>query len=223
MSNDNYSLQKPSGYMDRFALRKRLDMLNIFFQAFPEHSFDYVLDVGVTADINALSSNYFEKYFPNKHKILALSNQDASFLEDVYPGLTFKLGDACHLPFDNNSIDVIFSSAVIEHVGSLENQTKMLAECIRVAKKGVFITTPNRWYPLEIHTLLPLIHWLPKHIHRNILRMIGLAFYAQEENLNLLDRQSLSAICKQLDVPTFQIKSISALGFTSNFALIINK
>jgi hypothetical protein len=23
------------------------------------------------------------------------------------------------------------------------------------------VTTPNRWFPLEVHTLLPLVHWLP--------------------------------------------------------------
>ena len=26
----------------------------------------------------------------------------------------------------------------------------------------VFLTTPNRWFPIEVHTRLPLVHWLPK-------------------------------------------------------------
>ena len=26
---------------------------------------------------------------------------------------------------------------------------------------SVFVTTPNRWFPLEVHTLLPFVHWLP--------------------------------------------------------------
>ena len=25
----------------------------------------------------------------------------------------------------------------------------------------MFVTTPNRWFPLEVHTLLPFVHWLP--------------------------------------------------------------
>ena len=30
-----------------------------------------------------------------------------------------------------------------------------------------FITTPNRWFPVELHTCLPLVHWLPDAVsHR---------------------------------------------------------
>ena len=28
--------------------------------------------------------------------------------------------------------------------------------------KKKFITTPNRFYPIEFHTKLPLIHWIQK-------------------------------------------------------------
>ena len=26
----------------------------------------------------------------------------------------------------------------------------------------MFLTTPNRWFPIELHTRLPLVHWLPR-------------------------------------------------------------
>jgi hypothetical protein len=26
----------------------------------------------------------------------------------------------------------------------------------------VFLSTPNRWFPVETHTLLPFVHWLPR-------------------------------------------------------------
>lgn len=223
MSQENYSLQKPGRFIDNLALRKRLHMLQMFLHAFPEQACESVLDVGVTADIHALSSNYFEKYYPKKEKIIALSNQDATFLQDIYPGITFWRGDARELPFADNSIDVIFSSAVIEHVGSLTQQKKMLAECFRVAKQGVFITTPNRWHPVEIHTLLPLLHWLPKSLHRTLLKCLGLTFYSQEENLNLMDRKSLSTLCQELGIQNFSIRGLYTLGFTSNLVLVIKK
>ena len=56
-------------------------------------------------------------------------------------------------------------------------------------QKNSFITTPNRFYPIDFHTKIPVIHWLPKNIHRLILKTLGLHFYANEENLNLLDKK----------------------------------
>ena len=26
------------------------------------------------------------------------------------------------------------------------------------------MTTPNRWFPVEVHTRLPLVHWLPDRL-----------------------------------------------------------
>lgn len=222
MSYDNYSLQKPESLIDRLALKKRLNMLNLFLNHFPSNTFETVLDVGVTADQKALSSNYFEKYFPEPKKIIALSNQDGRFLETHYPGITFKQGNALSLPFENNSIDVVFSSAVIEHIGSYHHQMTMIQECIRVARQGIFITTPNRWHPIEVHTLLPLLHWLPKSLHRSILKKMRLPFYSKEENLNLLDKRTLKKIAEPLAVP-YQIHSISTLGIPSNLMLIMKK
>jgi len=43
----------------------------------------------------------------------------------------------------------------------------------RVCRRGVFLTTPNRWFPVEFHTVLPLVHWLPKPQFRALLRKLG--------------------------------------------------
>ena len=223
MADSNYSVLKPNSYIDRLTLKKRFKMFQIFTKTFPEHAFETVLDAGVTADQHAICSNYFEKYFPHKNKIIALSNQNAAFLEEKYPGLVFRYGDVRALPFNNESIDVVFSSAVIEHVGSRENQKKMIVECLRVAKKGVFLTTPNRWFPIETHTFLPCIHWFPKNIHRIILKMMGLKFHSLEENLNLLDSKTLNRLCKELNIKTYSLQKIRTFGWVSNLVLVIKK
>ena len=55
---------------------------------------------------------------------------------------------------------------MIEHVGGREEQRRFVAEALRVARRA-FVTTPNRWFPLEVHTRLPLVHWLPERLaHR---------------------------------------------------------
>src|SRR5262245_22332053 len=38
----------------------------------------------------------------------------------------------------------------------------------------VFIATPNRWFPIELHTQIPFWHWLPKPQGRRIFRAGGL-------------------------------------------------
>jgi hypothetical protein len=40
-------------------------------------------------------------------------------------------------------------------------QQAFVREALRVGRR-VFLTTPNRWFPIELHTRLPLVHWLPK-------------------------------------------------------------
>jgi hypothetical protein len=50
---------------------------------------------------------------------------------------------------------------VVEHVGDVERQRQFVSEALRVGRR-VFVTTPNRWFPIEVHTRLPLVHWLPK-------------------------------------------------------------
>ena len=41
-------------------------------------------------------------------------------------------------------------------------------ELCRVSKR-VFVTTPNRMFPLEVHTLLPFVHWLPSSARKRLI------------------------------------------------------
>jgi glycosyltransferase involved in cell wall biosynthesis len=70
-------------------------------------------------------------------------------------------GDARELPFPDKSFDYVVSNAVIEHVGGPAGARRMLSESRRVARHGAFHTTPDRWFPIETHTQIPLLHWLP--------------------------------------------------------------
>ena len=67
---------------------------------------------------------------------------------------------------------------------------------IKLSKKIVIISTPYRYHPLEFHTKITFIHWLPKNIHRMILKKFNLVFYSKEENLNLLSKSDLSSFIK---------------------------
>lgn len=151
-----------------------------------------VLDVGVTSNRRP-ESNFFERLYPYPAKITAVGLEDAYFLEKDHPGLTYVKADGLSLPFPDQSFDLVVSFAVIEHAGSRMQQKAFLQELCRVGR-SVYLTTPNRWFPVEFHTVVPLIHWLPPVWFRAILLRIGKRFYAQEENLNLLSAKELMAL-----------------------------
>lgn len=65
------------------------------------------------------------------------------------------------LPHPDASFDWVFCPEVIEYLALPDRQQELVAECWRVARKGVFLTTPNRRHPIEFNTGLPCIHWLP--------------------------------------------------------------
>jgi len=218
-----YTEAKDGSFADRSAYSARLKIYRALSEIIDLENLDSIIDVGVTANKTLALSNFFEKLYPMPEKITALSNEDASWMEDEYKGLKFKQGTALDMPFEDNAFELVFSSAVIEHVGSYQNQSRFIRECFRVSKKYVFITTPNRHYPIELHTLIPLIHWLPKNIHRRLLRLAGKDFFALEENLNLLTRGGLKRLCEENGIKRYNITTVNFFGLPSNLLLMIEK
>ena len=204
-----------------------LDARENFFKHFI-HFTEYndnqsLLDIGTTPSFDIEQNIILEKT-KNNRNITCLSDQDCSILEKKYPNIKdFIIGDGTNTNFKDMSFDIVHSNATLEHVGSYNNQIAFVKEALRISKNHVFIQTPNRFYPIDFHTNLPLIHWLPKKIHRKILRFIGLNFYSTEENLNLLSKSNLINICKKLDIKNFKIIKHKLLFMTSNLILVIKK
>ncbi|VUD40306.1 Ubiquinone biosynthesis O-methyltransferase [Thalassocella blandensis] len=176
-------------------------------------SSDKVLDVGVTPDISLPDSNFFEMFYPYPENLTAVSIEDVECLRSVFPRVTFKQVQPGPLPYLDKEFDILFCSAVLEHVGSRDNQRAFLAELARVSKR-MFITTPNRWHPIEFHTILPLIHWLPQGIHQTILKFLGYHFLSKTENLNLCGAGDLNGILPASGSYTIGFERF--IGFPSN-------
>jgi hypothetical protein len=223
------SRTKGGSFTDRAVERAREKMYRRLEALAPLDRVESILDVGVTADRELASSNFFENRYPHPERITALSNQDASWMETHYKGLSFVQSSALSMPFADNSFDLVYSNAVIEHVGNSENQKRFLSECARVSRRFVFLTTPNRYHPIEFHTVLPFIHYLPKNLHRAILNKLGMAFFAKEENLNLLSKRDLLEHAEKAWEPVvagggeYSLDTERFLGFPSNLLLFARK
>ena len=125
-----------------------------------------VLDVGAEVDPSGARGLQFIDFYPWKNRISAIniSPEHISSIKRLYSDIDAIVGDARELPWPDNYFDIVHSNAVIEHLGSYENQRKMAAEVMRVGKRW-FVTTPNRWYPFEFHMRLPFVTWLPDNAY----------------------------------------------------------
>jgi SAM-dependent methyltransferase len=147
----------------RVSLRSRERKLRLFLDLMAPGPETTVVDVGVTdAPFGAGSSdNFFEALYPWPERITAVGHTELDRFETAFPAVTTVRADGRSLPFADGAFDLGFSNAVVEHVaGGREGQRAFVHELCRVAGR-VFVTTPNRWFPLEVHTLLPFVHWLP--------------------------------------------------------------
>jgi len=220
--NAQYNVARGGGLTDRLSTHVRRRMYARFIAAGVAPD-DTVLDVGVTSDREQLASNYLEAWHPRKDTITACGIDDAGFLEDLHPGLRFVRADGRDLPFADRSFDWVHSSAVLEHVGSAGEQVRFLAELHRVCRKGLFVTTPNRWFPVEFHTVLPLVHWLPAPWFRALLRWLGHRELCLEANLNLMGRRDLARACSRAGLADWRIDSVSLAGWPSNLLLLARR
>jgi SAM-dependent methyltransferase len=221
--NAQYNVVRPKSLSNKIGEHQRRKMFECFVDCMKVGALDTILDIGVTTDRDFDDSNYLEAWYPHKSRITAVGADNAEFLESLFPGVRFVQADGRDLPFRSGAFDFIHSSAVLEHVGSRQQQIQFLREAWRVARKGVFITTPNRSFPVEFHTVLPLIHWLPLPLYRKLLVALGYEFFADEGNLNLLSVRSLARVGKAAGIERFEIGSVSLLGLPTNLMLIARK
>ena len=89
-------------------------------------------------------------------------------------------GDARNLSdFADRSIDVVYSNSVIEHVGSFEDQRRMAEEVRRVGKR-YFVQTPNRYFPIEPHFVVPGYQFMPLDLRTFLLTRSRLGWTPRE-------------------------------------------
>lgn len=134
-------------------------------------------------------------------------------------------GDARDLSrFGDDAFDVVFSNSVIEHVGDLDDQRRM-AEEIRRVGRSYFVQTPNRYFPIEPHFLLPLFQFLPLWLQVFIVRhfTIGYAGKAPDrasaerrvKSVQLLTRKQFAAL-----FPGARLYRERFLGWTKSFVVV---
>src|SRR5690348_12211040 len=148
------------------SLRSRERKLRLFLDLYQPGPETTVVDVGVTdAPFGGGSTdNFFEALYPWPERVTGVGPTELDRFTAAFPRVTAVRADGRELPFPDGAFDLGFSNAVVEHVpGGREGQRRFVHELCRVAGR-MFVTTPNRYFPLEVHSLLPFAHWLPRGV-----------------------------------------------------------
>jgi SAM-dependent methyltransferase len=180
---------------DSVSLRSRRRKLGLLLDELQPTAETTVLDVGADElgfgeGDGCATLNFLEELYPWPERITALGLQDGAGFRARYPHIRYVQGDACALPFADGEFDIVFSNAVIEHVGGRERQRLLVSEALRVGRRA-FVTTPNRRFPLEVHTRLPFVHWLPQGVAHPMYDAVGKGF---AKDLHLLSPRAFEAL-----------------------------
>lgn len=181
-----------TGFVKQLQEISRLRKLGYFMKAFRPGPGSKVLAVGVDPTGLHSFSNLVEYSYPYLESMVGLTNDLPDRWSKTDSPIRMVCGDGLRLPFRDNSFDICMSNAVVEHVGTREEQRMFVEELCRVAPK-VFVTTPNFFLPFELHTRLPLVHFLPGALRDAVLRRTGRQFWADNwgRRLNLLTARQL--------------------------------
>lgn len=122
------------------------------------------------------------------------------------------------LPFPDQFFDIVYCSSVIEHVTipkdevwklysgsefkrrSLQRQKEFSDEIRRVGK-CYFVQTPYRYFPVESHTWLPFIAWLPRILLIPILRFANRVWIKRTDpDWYLLNRREMAELFDDAEI-----------------------
>lgn len=157
----------------RLSTISRKRKLELFQETMRPAPWMRVLDLGAEVESDANGGVQFIDHYPWRNQITA-ANIDPEHVASIarrYPEIQAVVADARHLPWPDKHFDVVYSNAVIEHVGGFADQQRMAAEIMRVSRQW-FVTTPNRWYPFEFHLRLPFVTWLPGQMYLRVGKIV---------------------------------------------------
>jgi SAM-dependent methyltransferase len=172
-----------------------------------------ILDVGGTVGfwINMLGPS-------SSWRVIVLNRRHTN---ETRPGyISIVTGDACALPFRDQSLAVVFSNSVIEHVGGWPDQVRMADEIARVGRH-YFVQTPNRYFPIEPHFLFPGFQFLPEWLRVALHERFALGWYPKAPNrraaiAQVREIRLLTAVEFNAAFPRAQIHRERLLGLTKS-------
>ncbi len=201
--------------ISRFNRKRKFDAFLEYFRPGPGTS---ILDAGFAELEFSSCENYLERHYHHPERITALGIDEPHSFCVRYPKVRPVRYNGDAFPFANKEFDIGWSNAVLEHVGGHEKQVEFLRELHRTCRK-LYITTPNKHFPVEVHTRIPLLHILSKDLFEIVARLLG-KDWATGDYMHLLTLKELKALLHEAGIDRYTIKQNKVCGFTLDFCVI---
>jgi hypothetical protein len=216
-----YEAVAPNGVAETLFIAAREKIFRDFMTRMRPSPRDRILDVGVSEIIND-GANMLERRYPHQHNITACGLGSGIAFQRAFPQAAYvSIEPDGPLPFADNVFDIATSNAVLEHLGSFDRQQIFVRELCRVASR-VFITVPNRFFPIEHHTAVPIAHY-ESNLFRMACWVAGKSDWSREENLILMTRKQLWRVAAPANKSTAVGYTGLLLGpFSSNLYLALH-
>jgi hypothetical protein len=178
----------------RISVQSRQEKFALFLREMKPGPETRILDVGVSGRSRAeRAMNFLEEWYAHPERITAVGLDDLRGFQQRYPKVSVVQADGRHLPFADKTFDIVFSNAVVEHVGGRTEQEAFVRECLQVGK-ALFLTTPSRSFPIESHTMIPFAHWFPDAFRNAVYRALGRVQEGTPGYLTLLSTRAFKAL-----------------------------
>jgi methyltransferase family protein len=216
-----YDAAPPASLGERLVIAARDRIYDDFIRICRPSPHDSILDVGVSDVVND-AANMLERKYPHLERITAVGLGAGAEFRSAFAPVTYLRHEANQaLPFADNAFDVAASNAVLEHVGSRAQQEFFLRELIRVARK-VFVSVPNRFFPIEHHTAIPLLQFTDMTFGLAC-RWTNKDDWAQERNLILMSKRRLKELAPAGIAATIDYTGLMLGPFSSNLFLFADR
>lgn len=212
-----------------FSAQARKKRAELFRRYFSVDENTKILDLGSETGANIFNVLQSTNYQPQNVYIADIDARAVNEGNRRYGFNGVLIDETGNLPFSDEFFDIVYCSSVIEHttvpksaIWNLKNhaafraaawkrQTIFAREITRLGKQ-YFVQTPARSFPIESHTWLPLVGYLPRQVFLPILRTSNRFWIKQAEpDFNLLNEKDMKEL-----FPNAEIICEKKLGLTKS-------
>jgi hypothetical protein len=150
--------------MSPFMSRFRISRARRIKRVFPDIDNRSIADIGGSLHFWSLVKSEMQPKQIIIYNIALDSQFDAANIGQGEGNIQATVYDGKHIPVSDKQIDILVCNSVIEHVPP-RDRVGLAREITRVARNYI-IQTPAKEFPLELHFVMPFLHWLPRPIGR---------------------------------------------------------